>query len=124
MEDLQAKIAVFKTAIGGYKAVKAYMDKQISGALGLIADLKQQIADSEVTYSIGDRFNTVTGKTILIRIGTDKYAIVSLSTGNYHYGMFEEPKLYDYITPDELRAICGGKITRYWDNRKQQKVSE
>jgi hypothetical protein len=86
-----------------------------------IADLEKQIADSEVVYSIGDRFVSGTGKCILVRIGLDKFGIVSLSTGNYHYGEFEKPEDCDRITPDELLAIYSGELTRYWDARKQCK---
>jgi transcriptional regulator NrdR family protein len=42
------------------KLAQAIKDRQVSNDAinAVICDLKQQIADSEVTYSMGDRFKT------------------------------------------------------------------
>ena len=91
-----------------------------------IAALEKQIAASEVTYSIGDRFNYMgKEKIILVQLwlGLDgnRYVIgfVRLRNGGTWNGSFKA-KDATAITPSEI-ADDIGCLVRYWDARKQEK---
>ena len=87
----------------------------------VIADLKQQIADSEITYSIGDRFTFGGCKRLLVSIGAGKATLVSLAGGKWQVEHIR-PKDLLRITQAEFADMCGTlKYVRYWDNLKQCK---
>jgi hypothetical protein len=120
---LQEELKQANKKIESHMEAKEALDVCISDAMGVVAKIKQQIADSEVTYSIGDRFihDELKTKCILVRVNLTQYGIVGLDSGNYYFGKNDAPANCNRITPDELSRLYSGKITRYWDNRKQQK---
>jgi len=124
MDDLKKQIETFEAAIGGYKAIKADMDTYISGALAKIANLKRQIADSEATYSIGDRFKKPNEEMEWILTFADsaqaKVMFVSLSSGCWANGSHRVADNRD-ITIKEFAAMRFGNISRTYDARKQEK---
>jgi 6-phosphogluconolactonase/glucosamine-6-phosphate isomerase/deaminase len=91
-----------------------------------IAILKDKIADAEVTYSIGDRFKDGTeSKKMLVAIsGEDCRRVMFSNLSNGHGGDITVKNWYK-ITLDEMpNSVQDGSCTRYWDDRKQEKVSE
>ena len=109
--DLQAKL---EQAQRDNNIVIVRMAKEIE-------DIEKQIADSEVTYSIGDRFKTAQEKVILVQVwsGVYKYAFARLSTGECWNECFpaSDP---ERITKEEIGSIMGC-LDRYWDARRQCK---
>ncbi len=85
---------------------------------------QRELAEAEVTYSIGDRFKKSCVKHLLVQ-DKGRIVLVNLKTGQ----AWNEPERVGNcrkITEKEFKAICGGEggclpdaITRYWDNRKQ-----
>lgn len=87
--------------------------------------LRQELKDSEVTYSIGDRFKGQCRKYILCWSGQgrpNEAMLVDLTDG----GVWSSGnRILDKsrITEAELVGILGrGKFTRYWDNQKGARV--
>jgi deoxycytidine triphosphate deaminase len=115
MEDLQARLEQAK------KDIKIAVE-----AAGVeIAALEKQIADSEVTYSIGDRFveDGKTGKYILVRVRENAVLLTRLDDGNRWTGHIDVKDDF-FITPKEFLLISTHeKFVRYWDARLKQKVS-
>jgi hypothetical protein len=132
MEDLQARLKEAEAKLTGNAAdraalfgVKDIIDREIS-------DLTKQIADAEVTYSIGDRFENrysgevkyemllckvyINGKPEATLIGFNDYA--SYGAKNWPVVDFHE------ITQSEMDEILirnGSFIIRTWDALKQEK---
>ena len=94
--------------------------------LSRIKDLDKLIADSEVTYSIGDRFvGGVTQKKYLLCERLDRcVGLTCLLNGRkFGNGASHSVGYMDKINKKEMfRITNGGDFTRYWDNRKQCKV--
>jgi hypothetical protein len=113
MIKLEAKL---EQALKDYAASNETFDTEI-------ASIKQQIADSEVTYSIGDRlgFNDGSkGKRILAAVG-GKVAIIDLSDGFCVGKAVEVTSLYK-ITKLELASMNDCNCyEKYWDHVKQCK---
>jgi hypothetical protein len=90
-----------------------------------IADLDKQIADSEVTYSIGDRFRDSSAKKwIIVVSGGGMGLCVSmarLSSGSLYCGS-KQVNCYEKITEKEFKTFGDRTATRYWDARKEEKV--
>ncbi len=88
-----------------------------------IAALEREIADSEVTYSIGDRFCHVDGgqKYLLSSDGHEKCQLTCLADGE----IWSAPVYCDEIkciTKDEFNKIRHNiGFARYWDARKKKK---
>ena len=87
--------------------------------------LRQELKDSEVTYSIGDRFKEKIRKYILCFAGQnrpDEVMLVDLTDGGV-WSSGNRVGDRGRITEAELAGILGcGKFTRYWDNRKGELV--
>ena len=111
MEELKAKLEQVK------KDFKIAAD--VAGVA--IADLEQQIADSEATYSIGDRFKDGMGmKLILIAVTgcSNRKCWVMLARLKDGHGIRSTVEDWNRISPDEINLQ---DYTRYWDARKQEK---
>ena len=123
MKDLQETLK-------GLKARKADQDQDIQFHANLSEELQDeitaieaQIADSEVTYSIGDRFvdHEDNVKAMLVMVGQFKVCMIDLTGGNRY---IDPVKVVDgsKIKDEELRSMCTfNNFTRYWDARKQCK---
>jgi len=127
MEDLKAQLKELETRQGMNdccfkKASKQYSDTKYE-LKAKIADLKQQIADSEVTYSIGDRFNFLDKEDLILARIYGRVGLVELSTGkNWGKNYSSNVEDCNRITSKEMRLIWNGNsCTRYWDARKQEK---
>jgi hypothetical protein len=87
--------------------------------------LERERKDSEVTYSIGDRFvYSANGcckgdKCLLVNV-SGRVAMIALKSGGF-FSYNENPKRQSHITTEEFRRISSGNFTRYWDARKQCK---
>jgi hypothetical protein len=112
------------------KAIGNLTDRQALEEVGevinsRITDLKRQIADSEVTYSIGDRFEDGTGrKVLLIMVDEDIIALVLLSDGRPWSVRSIKYRTSDLgrITKGEFLNMSDNcDLARYWDARKQCK---
>ena len=110
MQELKAKLE------------QAERDKELAmfNAEAEISRIRQQIADSEVTYSIGDRFTLFNTKRMLVEVD-GRVSMIALDDGCHQarsgkVGSFERITQSEF---DELRNGC--KYTRYWDSRKQCK---
>ena len=112
MKDLQAKL---EQALKDQAASNLTFVKEVES-------LRKQIADKEVTYSVGDRFTRGQVKYILIWGGyTGWCGLVDLSSGEV-WSTGTIPVAKRKITADELSKMSGcGNFTRYWDARKQEK---
>jgi hypothetical protein len=87
-----------------------------------IADLKQQIAECEVVYSVADRFQFEDGsKFLLSRVANKKVMLIGLGDGNRN---LEAVTVRDTIriTEKELRKtmVKPDKFTRYFDYQKDK----
>jgi hypothetical protein len=89
-----------------------------------IADLKQQIAEGEVTYSIGDRFRDCNERKIhMVQLDDDTVALILLSTGEPWSirGRNYRAKDVYCITSTELNNLTdGSELTRYFDFQKKK----
>jgi len=88
-----------------------------------IQRIKTLIADSEVTYSVGDRFKDDEGeKTILVSSLTMEVVMACLKNGN-RYGDSTPVSSWREIPQAEFLAKFGERntFTRYWDARKKCK---
>ena len=138
MEDLQAKLKELQgrkadlaiaygslmPTIKGLVALQESRQAQQGTLIVEIIALEQQIADSKVTYSIGDRFKGKGGKLIIVHSGEErphKVQLVRLSSGRcWTSGV--EIKDIGCITALEAKRMFGCRsFTRYWDARKQCK---
>lgn len=107
------------------------LNKHLGSLASKVDDLKQQIADAEVTYSIGDRFESEHAEYLLAEVGRGDdvfLCMIDLKTGDGHdvptsfkYG-FDTAKISksDLFKIDEIER----NLTRYYDARKQCKVGE
>jgi hypothetical protein len=129
--SLQDKLAALKKLQSHNEKSREGMANSYRKRTFEIIELEKQIADAEVTYSIGDRFkNKQANEGILAKIYNNKQpevTFVCLCHGT-SYGAKSFPvKDFSRITPSELARILFGNtefIIRIWDNRKQEKVSE
>lgn len=88
-----------------------------------IADIRQKIADAEVTYSIGDRFKWDLTKYMLAKRGDGKVALIGMNDGDGLLTSITDVQDAKRITVDEFKSIAGTRnIHRYWDSRKQVNV--
>lgn len=104
---------------------QALEDKRLHnmGANKEIAAIRKQIADAEVTYSIGDRFVRAsdTDKYILVSDGDGNCLLICLADGETWAGSAECVNS-NRISKDELAEIRNRTpFTRYYDARKQCK---
>jgi hypothetical protein len=125
MEDLQAKLDELK--IKQYmnesyfkKASEQYNDLH-SEIAEEIANLEKQIADSEVTYSIGDCFENKSTKTkyILAFLGDDGIDMISLESG-CRWMTPIQPLRRGKVTTAEMKPLLIS-FNRTWDFHKQCK---
>jgi len=112
MKDLEAKLKIAEKYKKEHEDCIAIFDKEIQS-------LKQQIADKEVTYSVGDRFTRGQVKYILIWGGyTGWCGLVDLSSGEV-WSTGTIPVAKRKITADELSKMSGcDTFTRYWNSQK------
>ena len=106
MDDLKAKLEQVDDDIQALREVKMA--------------IVQQIADSEVTYSIGDRFKGPTGCKCIIATTYRGVGMLYLATGCLSAGVYVVSDSHR-ITQRELEQFEGDKKTRYYDARKQCK---
>jgi hypothetical protein len=98
------------------------IEQQIVDHQKAIDTAQKQLEDLEVTYSAGDRFETVSGKHMIIAIGNSEAVLASLKDGINHNGR-TKVCCTSRITPKELRLLCTcDDLVRYWDDRKQVRV--
>ena len=111
MEDLQAKL---KQAQRDNNIVIVRMAKEIK-------DIEKQIADSEVTYSCGDRFKNSVGKKHIL--GFCGYiALFDLAECWFHNSDKDIHCDKCKISQENFDKIRGSEpFTRYWDARKKCK---
>ncbi len=85
-------------------------------------ELKARIAEAEVTYSIGDRFEKGGGKYIMVNTSRGYVNLINLGDGGRWTD--EKPVKDRYrITQKEFDAISSsekGKFCRYWNQAKQE----
>ena len=112
MKDLEAKLKIAEKYKKEHEDCIAIFDKEIQS-------LKQQIADKEVTYSVGDRFTRGKVKYILIWGGyTEWCGLVNLTSGDV-WSTGTVPVDRHNITAVELSEMIGcGNFTRYWNSQK------
>lgn len=86
-------------------------------------DAEAKLEALEVTYSIGDRFRTVSGtKCILVVCGGGFVVMIDLRNGScWGVGKTKVKDAYS-ITSEEFSKISATTFYRYWDNRKQVNV--
>lgn len=113
MDDLQARLELVYKYKKGHEDCISMFDKDIPA-------IKTKIADSEVTYSIGDRFTFGTaGSKRILAEAKGLVGLVSLSAGESQTDFIQVGDITK-ITLEEFRVICTGRdYVRYWDNRKQ-----
>ena len=93
-----------------------------------IARLEKEIADSESTYSIGDRFEHEDGSKWILVVGCgcnnhgmQGFMLVDLSNGCWYDGEHYVNN-NERISQDEFNALDSMKdFTRYWDARKGER---
>lgn len=83
-------------------------------------ELERQIADAEVTYSIGDRFNYGDSKYILVSVGNEFVDMINLGTGDRFNSKTHVRECYK-ITEKEIKGPFSCMV-RYWDSQKKQKL--
>ncbi len=98
--------------------------QRIENAEKELAAAKAELAKSEVTYSIGDRFKWSQKQKLILAKMNDTVGLIELDTGgnwgNNHSGVVVDVRS---ITPKEMGKIWNSNsVTRYWDNRKQKRV--
>ena len=88
-----------------------------------IKAIEREIADSEVTYSVGDRFIGPFGKYIMANLYRDsRVGLVNLRDGAMWAADGFKASSRIFITGTELRGYTDSeRFIRYWDNRKQCK---
>ena len=124
MEDLKAQLKEAEARLNGNAADRAALFGVKDRIDNEIADLKKQIAVSEVTYSIGDRFKNDDGRKWLIVVCAGQVGTcVSLSAldGGCLYNGYQKVEEYKAITQWEFQRFASSRLTRYWDNHKQCK---
>ena len=86
-----------------------------------IKAIEQQIADAEVTYSVGDRFKGHSKKWIIsVCPRGNEVSLVALDSGCLCCSSTEVVDR-KRITRGEFSVFAGKDLTRYWDARKQCK---
>jgi restriction endonuclease S subunit len=110
MSELEAKL---EQALKDYAASNETFDTEI-------ASIRQQIADSEVTYSIGDRFKSGSGKKSIIATTYKGVGMLYLACGCLSAGIYEVDDSHK-ITQSELDQFMGEDKVRYWNHAKQCK---
>jgi hypothetical protein len=87
-----------------------------------ISSIKAKIADSEVTYSAGDRFrDNSNGKKHILIFACNSASMIDLKDG---YSWVSGVKIDSIrsLKPSEMDLLYGcHTFTRYWDARKQCK---
>ncbi len=79
--------------------------------------LQRELAESEITYSEGDRFVGPSGKYLLVYVSAG-CSLVGLKNGHFYYSCVQVEDI-TAVTPKEFRKICScGQFTRYWDAQK------
>jgi hypothetical protein len=132
MEDLKARLEELKTKQYMNESYFKKATEQYESLHGEIYEdilaLEKQIADSEVTYSIGDRFTTKCAEYLLAEVGDgddECLCMVNVKNGD---GL-DQPTIFAYgfdttrISKADLFAIEEEEMIRIWDARLQQKVS-
>jgi hypothetical protein len=116
MEDLTAKLTEVQEDLAALslKRGKLLMEEEA---------IKKQMADAEVTYSIGDRFKG-SYKYILAATSDNGHVhLVNLSVGTHLAGSALVESV-SKITQSEFKHVLSDTIrdpVRYWDARKQCK---
>jgi len=110
--DLQAKL---EQAQRDNNIVIVRMAKEIE-------DIERQIADSEVTYSIGDRFKSPDGdKTILVSAANLQVVMAYLKSGSRDSDLRAVTCWHKIPEAEFNRILDFEEFTRYWDARKKCK---
>lgn len=112
------------------KDVKARIEQNLADQARLKEEgerLQHEKEESEVTYSVGDRFRRSSSrdKYLLIRQGIDGYEVCLVGLENGHRNGQKKYSVsdYKYITPSEIgRVYDGSAFVRYWDSRKKVKT--
>jgi hypothetical protein len=112
-----------ETIMADKKAQLQQVDKDIEALKANKRAIEKEIAEAEVTYSVGDRFHGRHGSKwiIVIQMKGTSVAMADLKTGCLACGSADVIRT-DRITKQELREFGGSSFTRYWDNRKQVRV--
>lgn len=102
------------------------VNKDIEALQANKTKIEKQISDSEVTYSVGDRFlNTnIHDKYILVATGPSQVSIINLRTGCFYDSPVIDVDSVTRISRNKFSdIICGNEycFTRYWDARKKCK---
>lgn len=114
MDDLEARLEQAKRDRTIQIGTMELMDREI-------ANLEQQIADSEVTYSMGDKFRIDLDEYLLCQTDASYIAMIKIETGNRSLDPVKVEDTYA-VTLAEMQRVCTiDKYVRYWDARKQKK---
>ncbi len=101
---------------------KQKLEKTVKDLQKALDKAQADLAEAEVTYSIGDRFKNGRGeKNLLCHVGHLKVCMVHLDDGEWHNNPVEV-SFTMRITEQELSQICCCNLARYWDNRKKVNV--
>ncbi len=93
--------------------------KAIASATAEIEAAEKALSESEVTYSIGDRFEYFSAKVILVRYGISQSVQLTKLKDGIPLSSPTEVCRVTKISQDEFNRLCGGStFTRYWDSRK------
>jgi hypothetical protein len=92
------------------------------GIASKIESLMDEIAEAEVTYSIGDRFKDKASgdKYILASVADYKADLIKLKSGARQTSVVEFTECSKISKQIMTSILCS--FTRYWDDRKQEKV--
>jgi hypothetical protein len=123
LAELEAKSRIINEFSGNIAKQKLQVSKEISA-------LEAKITEEAVTYSIGDRLCGSSGeKVIIVRVWlqhtTGKgytLSLARLDSGLGWNGQFDAKNISKITLAEIGRDMAG--LTRYWDNRKQEEVSE
>ena len=121
MTDLQVRLEQLKIRIDQNSIELDSVNGNRTKLFEEKSEIEKQIADSEVTYSIGDRFRRKADncKFILVSIADYKADLIRLETGARFTCPIEYSE-YGKISSDTMTTILLS-FTRYYDARKQEK---
>ncbi|KKK64913.1 hypothetical protein LCGC14_2979390, partial [marine sediment metagenome] len=101
------------------------LERSINDHQAAIDKAKKELEGLEVTYSIGDRFNCNGNKILLVEFPSGEVGCIYLGTGKSWGHYHKTVKDCNRITKKELGSFYRREsdgTSRYWDNRKQEKV--
>jgi hypothetical protein len=99
---------------------KQKLQKTVKDLQKALDKAQSELAEAEVTYSIGDRFKRCESKYIMIHVDCGKVNLINLGDG----GRWTDPRQVEdrhSITAKEFDVICSsgkGEFRRYWNRQK------